>query len=117
MAIAEQAPVTPLRMSFEEFLEWADEDTWAEWVDGEVTLLTATLEHQILCKFLVKILDEFILAHDLGLLLFAPFLMTIRRGLPGREPDILFVARENMARLKGSLLEGPADLVVEIVSP
>src|SRR5579872_5366162 len=107
MAMAEQALATPIRMSFEEFLEWADEDTWAEWVDGEVTLLTATTEHQILLGFLYKILDEYVRANDLGLLLFAPFLMTIRRGLPGREPDILFIARENLARLKGSLLEGP----------
>jgi hypothetical protein len=23
-------------MTYEELLAWADEDTWAEWVDGEV---------------------------------------------------------------------------------
>ena len=33
---AEPEPRKPLRMSFEEFLEWGDEDTWAEWVSGEV---------------------------------------------------------------------------------
>ena len=26
----------PPRMTYEEFLAWADEDTLAEWVDGEV---------------------------------------------------------------------------------
>jgi Uma2 family endonuclease len=37
--------------------------------------------------------------------------------LPGREPDIIFVSSENIDRLKGIHLEGPADLVIEITSP
>jgi len=37
--------------------------------------------------------------------------------LPGREPDILFVAQEHLDRLKETYLDGPADLVVEITSP
>jgi Uma2 family endonuclease len=41
------------------------------------------------------------------------------RLIPGRlsrEPDILFVTRENRARLTPQRLEGPADLAVEIIS-
>jgi len=34
-----------------------------------------------------------------------------------REPDLLFVTNEHMGRVKGAYLDGPADLVVEIVSP
>ena len=34
-----------------------------------------------------------------------------------REPDLLFVAAANLDRLGDNYLEGPADLVVEIVSP
>ena len=37
--------------------------------------------------------------------------------MPGREPDILFVSREHIDRLKETHLEGPADLVVEIINP
>ncbi|RMF86648.1 MAG: Uma2 family endonuclease, partial [Nitrospinota bacterium] len=33
-------PEVPGKLSYEEFLAWCDEDTWAEWVDGEVILLT-----------------------------------------------------------------------------
>jgi Uma2 family endonuclease len=42
------------------------------------------------------------------------------RHLPGyasREPDMLFVARDNLHRLTDKRLEGPADLVIEVVSP
>ncbi|MDW8290080.1 MAG: Uma2 family endonuclease, partial [Armatimonadota bacterium] len=37
--------------------------------------------------------------------------------LPGRSPDILFVSQQNLHRLKPTYLDGPADLVVEIISP
>ena len=35
----------------------------------------------------------------------------------GREPDLLFVAAAHLPRLQETYLDGPADLVVEIVSP
>jgi len=35
----------------------------------------------------------------------------------GREPEVFFLANEHLHRLKEVFLEGPADLVVEIVSP
>jgi Uma2 family endonuclease len=35
----------------------------------------------------------------------------------GREPDMLFVASDHLDRLQDTYLDGPADLVVEIVSP
>lgn len=32
------------KMTYEEFLAWADEDTWAEWVDGEVIYMSPVSE-------------------------------------------------------------------------
>ena len=32
------APTQAARMSYEEFLDWLDEDTLAEWVEGEVIM-------------------------------------------------------------------------------
>jgi Uma2 family endonuclease len=108
----------PARMTYEEFLRWADEDTRAEWVDGEVvTMSPASSKHQVLLKWLVQILDNFVVAKGSGLLLFAPFQMKTGAHLAGREPDLLFVATPNLSRLKDTHLEGPADLVVEIISP
>ncbi len=37
--------------------------------------------------------------------------------LPGRAPDVFFVANANLERVKRLKLEGAADLVVEIISP
>ena len=114
-------PVTlapPTRMTYEEFLEWADEDTRAEWVDGEVILVSpASKPHQSLLRFLVALLSYFVEANDLGELLFAPFQMKLSTRPSGREPDLLFIAKAHLARLKNTYLDGPADLVIEIVSP
>ena len=109
------APPEPHRMTYEEFLAWADEDTLAEWVDGEVVMYSpASKRHQQLVSFLEKVLGIFVEQHDLGVVLSAPFQMKSEHG---REPDLLFVAHEHLDRLKEAYLDGPADMVVEIVSP
>ncbi len=106
------------KLTYEEFLTWCDEDTWAEWVDGEVVVLSpASRRHQDLADFLMAVLRAHVEAKGLGVVLSAPFQMKTGPDLPGREPDLLFVARENLGRLKDRYLEGPADLVVEVVSP
>lgn len=37
--MASQRSALPDRMTYEEFLAWCDENTWAEWVDGKVIIL------------------------------------------------------------------------------
>ena len=112
-------PFPALKMTYEEFLEWADEDTYAEWVDGEVELMSpASAEHQDISGFLAAILRLYSEDHDAGRILTAPFQMKlpphIRRG---REPDLIFLTKEHLTRLKKNFLDGPADWVIEIVSP
>jgi Uma2 family endonuclease len=103
-------------MTYEEFLDWADEDTLAEWVDGKIVMTSpASLRHQDLGDFLGGILASFVRLHDLGKVVTAPFQMKLPRS--GREPDVLFVATAHLARLQLTFLDGPADLVVEILSP
>ncbi len=114
---ATQPPV--LKMTYEEFLDWADEDTYAEWVDGEIELMSpASVEHQNISGFLAALLRLYAEDFDAGQVLTAPFQMklppSIRRG---REPDLLFVLTQNTSRLERNYLNGPADLAVEIVSP
>jgi Uma2 family endonuclease len=105
-------------MTYEAFLAWADEDTWAEWVDGEVILLTpASNQHQDLVGFLTALLRHFAEAHRLGVVRSAPFQMKTGADLPGREPDILFIAHDHLDRLQNTYVDGPADVVVEVISP
>jgi Uma2 family endonuclease len=107
----------PSRLSYEEFLAWCDEDTWAEWVDGEVVMLSpASSRHQDLRDWLAFIIRGFAEAHDLGVVRTAPFQMRLAALRRGREPDLLFIAKDHQQLLKEAYLDGPADLVVEIIS-
>ena len=103
------------KLSYEEFLAWADEDTLAEWVDGEISMASpASKRHQDIAGFLYQLLDLYVQSRDLGDVIQAPFQMKLEHG---REPDLLFIAAEHLGRLKQTYLDGPADLVVEIVAP
>lgn len=110
------APVEPPKMTYEEFLDWANEDTLAEWVDGEVIMSSpASNEHQDISDFLTSVLRAFVETNRLGIMRSAPF--QVKLQYTGREPDLLFVATVHLARLKKTHLDGPADLVIEITSP
>lgn len=116
LALLSCDPARTATMSYEEFMEWADEDTLAEWVDGRVVMSSpASARHQFLINFLHNILAPYVTVHDLGLVLTAPFQMKLAHS--GREPDVLFLAKEHLDRLREARVEGPADLVIEIVSP
>jgi Uma2 family endonuclease len=105
-------------MTYEEFLAWTNEDTWAEWVDGEVIFMSpVTDEHADLAGWLLAILRPFVEAYDLGIVRTEPVQMKTGLNLPGRSPDLLFVAKENLTRRKKTHIGGPADLVIEIISP
>ncbi len=115
---------SPLIMSYEEFLAWTDDTTHAEWVPfndifgkGKViTYMPPKLIHQETINFLNKLLSLYVSQFNLGKIVLAPFEMKLGAGKSSREPDILFVAQENLARLTNDRLNGPADLVIEIVS-
>ena len=106
-----------LRMSYEEYYAWADEDIHAEWVDGEVIVHMPPFDiHQTLLNFLNRLLAEYVEFEALGGVFIAPFEMRLLAQKSARQPDILVVKSENLARLSRERLEGPADLVVEIIS-
>lgn len=107
----------PLRMTFEEFLAFDYEHGLAEWVNGEVfCYMSATELHQRVAEFLLSLLRLFVRTNALGRVIGAPYLMRPVPGGNGREPDVMFIATANLARLGEKYLDGPADLVVEMIS-
>ena len=114
--LAAPEPPAKRKMTYEEFLAWADEDTLAEWVDGEVVMTSpASYRHQDVRGFLEAVLRPFVEERKLGIVQSAPFQMKLPGS--GREPDLLFVAARHLDRLRRTYLDGPADLVVEVLSP
>jgi Uma2 family endonuclease len=106
-------------ISYEEFLDWADEDTLAEWVDGAIEMSSpANWNHQRTANFLNQVLSLFVEVFELGIVIPPPFQMKLSgKKESGREPDLLFLAKANLGRLENGLVRGPGDLAVEVVSP
>lgn len=105
------------KMNYEEFLAWYD-GSHAEWVDGEVILMSpVSTRHQLLVSFLAALIQLWTEHRQLGLVLTAPFQMKLSLRPSGREPDVLFIARERLGLLQNNYLDGGADLAIEVISP
>jgi len=108
---------TGTRMTEEEFERWAlRERARAEWVNGEVQIMSpANIDHWDIGVWLTTLMRLFADKYELGKVGNAELLVRLenRRSLP----DVVFVAKAHLSRLKRTYLEGPADLIVEIVSP
>jgi Uma2 family endonuclease len=106
-----------LRMSEEEFVAWCDEDTRAEWVDGEVVFMAPDSgEHDDLGWWLKTLLRMFVAQRDLGLVRGPNFMARLSEQRRRRVPDVLFIARERAHLLRPAHLEGAPDLCIEVVS-
>jgi Uma2 family endonuclease len=116
-----RSPVTyaPPKVSWEDFLHWVlGIEGRAEWVDGEIIeLMPESLRSYLLIRLLSDLFRHEAEGHRLGLVLTMTFLMRLPDRPSGRVPDLMFVAREHLGRLTNTYLDGPADLVVEVVSP
>jgi Uma2 family endonuclease len=107
-----------LKMSYDEFLAWDEEGVHAEWVDGEVVVfMPPNNKHQLVARFFYTLISLFVRAFNLGEVRIAPYEMRATPEGSAREPDILFVATAHRDRITAQRLTGPADLVVEVVSP
>lgn len=114
-ALAGKWPAEP--MTYEQFLA-AGEYTHAEWVNGKVIFMSpVSSAHAELNLFLASVIVNYVRERNLGKVYQDPFQMKTGPKLPGRAPDILYVSNENLSRVKRAYLDGPADLVIEIVSP
>jgi Uma2 family endonuclease len=103
------------KISYRDFLRLYD-GVHAEWVNGEVFIqMTASFQHQKINAFLLSLVASFVRMNDLGEVMQPPFNMKLAGT--GREPDLLFVAKDRLDLMRESYFDGAADLAVEIVSP
>lgn len=115
---AASAETSAAAVTYEEFLNWPGDHHHVEWVNGRMVFMSPVTEpHENLRGFLYSLMKHFAEARHLGRVYSEPFQMKTGPDLPGRAPDVFFVANGNLGRVKRLNVEGPADLVVEIVSP
>lgn len=110
-------PVPGVRMSAEEFEAWAIDHADAEWVDGRIILMApANTDHETIDEWLGRLIGTYVEKTDAGRVL-RNVLVRLSRQRRKRVPDLMLIAAANLKRIKPTFIDGPPDLVVEIVSP
>lgn len=103
--------------TFEEFCFLVRDDQKADLIDGVIYMASPeNTEANDLYGFLFALMRMFAEERDLGRLYGSRVALRLGRR-NGPEPDILLVKKEHLHRVKRGHIAGPADLVMEIVSP
>jgi Uma2 family endonuclease len=111
-------PVPGVRMTEQEFEDWSQEDIRAEWIDGEVILLSpSNITDAQLILWLCRVLAEIAETDDLGELITGEVQARLEVVHQRRNPDILFVSRSRRQIIEQTYIDGPPDLIIEVVSP
>ena len=108
----------PEFMTADEFLSFRAEGVRIEWVDGRViTMAPVSNDHSDINSWLSAILRIYVDAKDLGILRGPEFAIRLSSVKTQRVPDLLFLAKARLNLLKPNCIDGPPDLIIEIVSP
>lgn len=89
-----------------------------EWVEGTVIKMTpASLEHNDILKYFTHLLDIYFELKPVGRLVLQPFVIRLP-AVPDRrrEPDLMVILNDNPHELHETYMDGPADIVIEVVS-
>jgi len=105
------------RMTETEFMEWISDKTRADWVDGEVVMMAAdSTDNSDFSIWLLRLVGEFIEHFELGKVLGTNVLIRLPKQRRRRMPDLLFVSKERTEIIKRTYVDGPPDLIIEIVA-
>ena len=105
-----------LKFTYEDFLLFPEDGKRHELIDGDHFVTPApNTRHQRISKRLLTALENFLQQHSLGEVLSAPCDVVLS-DVDIVEPDLLFVSAAQHAIITTLNIQGPPDLVVEILS-
>lgn len=88
-----------------------------EWVRGYVIRMSPiSRTHNKIGRFLSTLLDAYLSLNPIGVYETAPFVMRVEATQSYREPDLQIILGTNTDRLTETVMDGPADICIEIVS-
>lgn len=106
-----------LPMTWEEFVAWSPDEGQSEWVDGAgIAHVSNSERHVRLVVFPTRMLGQYVAVFGLGEVFAEALLMRLPSRPSGRMPDVMVVGNDARDRVLEYWLDGPALLVVEVVS-
>ena len=102
----------------EEFEAWCNEDTKADYVDGEISVMTPESTLNSLSEARIGGLLEIVVGNnDLGFVFNSGVVQVRLRSGLRRNPDVMFVQKSRAHIIRENYIDGAPDLVMEFVSP
>lgn len=115
MQVARKIPEA-LKLTYKDYL-LLPEDKRYEIINGELFMTPSPRTiHQRLILRLARIIEDFVKKGDLGEVFIAPYDVILSKH-DIVQPDIIFVSKERKGIITDLNIEGPPDMVVEILSP
>ena len=114
---SETVTAETLLLTYEDYRRLPDDGKRYELVEGEMHMIAApTTEHQRISFNLTVAIGTHVREQSLGSLFVAPTDVVLSRR-DVIQPDILFVSKDREMIITETHIDGPPDLVIEILSP
>ena len=105
------------KMTYDQYCLLPDDGKQYEVIDGELFMTPAPKpRHQKIVLRLAEELSRFVRENSLGEVFVAPVDVLLDQHTV-LEPDVLFISTARVSIVKEDAIEGPPDLVVEVLSP
>ena len=106
------------QITWQDVQQLPDDGHRHEAIEGELYVTPApSLRHQRISMRLTLLLHDLLVEPGYGELFFAPTGVEFPATEEGVQPDLLFVSNERRGILAEPWIQGPPDLVIEILSP
>lgn len=113
----DRIPPGPIKLTYEDYVELPDDGRRYEILDGELEVSPAPApQHQAVSRNLLWLLHGHVRDRELGSVYCAP-IDVILAQTSIVQPDLVFVAIGRTSLVTARAIEGPPDLMVEIISP
>lgn len=108
---------TRVKLTYQDYLATPETNLPCELVDGELFMSAApNVRHQVVVGNIYRPLHVSVACRRLGMVLLAPVDVVLDKGRPlVLQPDLCYVRADRMV-IVGDRIEGPPDLVVEVLS-
>lgn len=114
-------PNPNVRFTYEDYRSLPESmDKRYELLDGDLVRVPApTVTHQRVLRNLGYLLVQFVRAHGLGVMFYAPIDVVLGQGRDREvvQPDLVFSSQARLSLIVEEEIRGAPDLVVEILSP
>jgi Uma2 family endonuclease len=121
MATSTGTPTVPssdlTSISFDDYLEKYSADYY-EWVGGEIVKMSPIhIRHDELIQYFLIMFRWYFTLRPIGDVRLAPYVMRLGTIERGHEPDLQIILSANAHKMGPTFMDGPADIVIEIISP